>query len=56
MPVNEDDVGGYYTFNVNNSASKITKIKQDGTSKARAVSKLSESSNKLNIYIDKRQS
>ena len=37
-PVNEDDVRGSYTFNVENPVSNITKIKQDGTSKTRAVS------------------
>ena len=50
-PMNEDDVGGFHTFNVDNHVFNITKIKQDGISKTRVVSELSESSNKLDIYI-----
>ena len=55
-PVNEDDVRGSNTFNADNHVFNITKIKSDGTSKTRAVSELSESSNKSNFYIDKRKS
>ena len=55
-PVDEDDVGGSHTFNVDNHAFDITKIKLGGTPKTRAVSELSESSNKSDFYINKRQS
>ena len=56
LPVNEDDVGGSHTFNVDNPVFNLTKIKWDGTSKTSVVSNLSESSNKLDLYISKRQS
>ena len=55
-PVSEDDMGGSHTFNVDNYVFNITKIKLDGTLKTRAVSELSELSNKLDFYIGKRQS
>ena len=55
-PMEEDDVGGFHTFNVDNRVFNITKIKPDGTSKTGAVSELSESSNKLDLYIGERQS
>ena len=46
-PVDEDDVGGSHLFNVeNHHVFNISKIKQDGMSKTRAVSELSELSNK----------
>ena len=49
-PVDEDDVGGSNIFNVENHVFNITKIKQDRTSKTRAVSELSKSSNKSDFY------
>ena len=55
-PVEEDNVRGSNTFNVDSCIFNITKIKRDGKSKARTVSVLSESSNKSDFYIDKRQS
>ena len=55
-PVNEDDVEGSHTFNVDNHVFNITKIKQDGTPKTRAVSELSEPSKKSDFYIRERQS
>ena len=56
MPVNEDNVGGSHMFDGDNHVFNITKTKQDGTSKTRVISKLSESSNKLDFFIGKRQS
>ena len=56
IPVEEDDIGGSHTFNVDNHVFNITKIKQDGTLKTRTVSELSESNNKSHFYIGKRQS
>ena len=55
-PVEEDDMGGSHTFNVDNHVYNIIKIKRDWTSKTRTVSELSESSNKLDFYIGERQS
>ena len=55
-PVTDDDVGGSYTFNVDNPLFNLTKIKRDGTSKTRVVSKLSKSKSKSDFYISKRQS
>ena len=55
-PVEEGDVGGSHTFNVDNRVFNIKKIKQNGTSKTRTVSELSESSNKSDFYVSKRQS
>ena len=55
-PVEEDDVKGSCTFNVDNPVFNITKIKQDGTSRTRTVNALFEPSNKLDFYIGKRQS
>ena len=52
-PVEEDDVEGSHTFNVDNHVYKITKIKWDGTSKTRAVSELSESNNKSDFISAK---
>ena len=52
----EDDVGGSQTFNVNNHVFNITQIKRDGASKTRTVSELSESNNKIGFYIGERQS
>ena len=49
-PINEDDVGGPNTFNVDNHVFNITKIKRDGPLKTRAVRALSESSNK-SIFV-----
>ena len=54
--MNKDDVGGSRTFNVDNPVFNLIKIKQDGTSKTRAVSKLSKSSNKSDFYIGNHQS
>ena len=55
-PVTNNNVGGSHTFNVDNPLFNLTKIKRDGTFKTRVVSKLSESNNKLDFYIGKRQS
>ena len=55
-PVTDNDVGGSHTFNFDNPLFNLTKIKRDGTSKTRVVSKLSESNNKSDFYIGKRQS
>ena len=49
MSVTSDDVGGSQTFNIDNNEFNFTKFKQDGTSKTRVVSKLSESNNKLDF-------
>ena len=55
-PVEEDDVRGSHTFNVDSRVFKITKIKRNETLKTRTVSKLFELSNKLDFYIGDRQS
>ena len=55
-PVNEDDMGGSHLFNVDKPVFNIAKIKQDETSKTRAVSELFELSNKSDLFIGKRQS
>ena len=53
----EVDVGGEsHTFDVGSHVLNNTKIKRDGISKTRIVSELSESSNKSDFYIGKRQS
>ena len=54
-PITDDDVGGSYTFNVHNPMFNLTKIKRDWTPKTSVVS-LSESNNKSDFYIGKRQS
>ena len=56
IPIIDDDVRSSHTFNIDNLLFNLTKIKRDGTSKTRVVSKLSESNNKLDFYIGKRQS
>ena len=55
-PVTDDDEGGCHIFNVDNSMFNLTKSILKGTSNTRIVSKLSESSNKSDFYIGKRQS
>ena len=55
-PVEEDEAGGSRTLNVDNRVLNITKIKRNGKSKTRTVSKVYESSNKSDFYIGDRQS
>ena len=55
-PIIDNDAGSSHTFNVDNPVFNLTKIKQDGTSKTRVVSKLSESSNRSDFYIGECQS
>ena len=55
-PVTKKDVGDSHTFYLDNPLFNLTKIKRDETSKTRVVNKLSESNNKLDFYIGKRQS
>ena len=55
-PLEGDEAGGSHTFNVDNPVFNVTKIKQNGKSKTRIVSEVSESSNKSDFYISKRQS
>ena len=51
----EDKSGGSHTFNVDNRVFNIIKAKQNGKSKTKTVSEVSESSIKSDFYIDKRQ-
>ena len=55
-PVCEDDGGSSHIFNVDNHVFNLTKIKRDGGLKTITVSELSESNNKSDFYIGKRQS
>ena len=56
MPVEEDEIGGYHTFNDENRVFNIIKTKKNGRSKTRFISEVSESSNKSDFYIGERQS
>ena len=48
--------GSFYTFNGDNCVFNLTKSKHNRKSKTRIVSEVSESSNKPDFYIGKRQS
>ena len=50
--MDEDDVGSSDTFNVDNHVFNITKLKQDATSKTKAVSELSESRNNSDFIFE----
>ena len=56
IPVERDEIGGSYTFNIDNSIFTITKTKRNGKLKSRVVSEMSESNNKSDFYICKRPS
>ena len=55
-PMKGNEMGGSYTFNVDNSAFNLTKTKHNGELKTRIVNKVSISHNKPDFYISKRQS
>ena len=55
-PVEEDETEGSHTFNIDNRVFNITKTKRNGKSKTRIMSERSESNNKSDFCIGKRQS
>ena len=55
-PMEGDETGGSRTFNIDKSVFNLTKTKQNGKSKIRIVSEVSESNNKSDLYIGKCQS
>ena len=56
ITVEGDETGVSHTFNVDNSVFNLTKTKQNGKSKTIIVSEVSKLNNKLDFYIEKRQS